>query len=159
MDACSAPRYGERASGSQEVCTMFPWLWFWAPQVHFPWSGSVAQHIAPEVDWFFGAIRPGAGNARIERQAFDVASYGKQLGLITEVLLELAQQAPKASARARASIERLEQIQGAIEHIKAAECERVAEALVEQVRTIRRQGGARAKALDVRLRPLLESPT
>lgn len=138
---------------------MFPWLWFWAPQVHFPWSGSVAQHIAPDTDWFFGTIRPAAGDGRIEQQAFGVASYGKQLGLITEVLLELAQQAPKASARAQASIERLKQIQVAIEDIKAAECERVAEAVVEQVRTIRRQGGARAKALDARLRPLLERST
>jgi hypothetical protein len=158
MDGRSARRYGERASGSLEVQTMFPWLWFWAPQVHFPWSGSVAQHIAPDVDWFFDAIRPGAGDARIERQAFDVASYGKQLGLITEVLLELAQQAPKATPRAQASIARLQQIQAAIEDIKAAECERVADAIVEQVRTIRKQGGARARALDARLRPLLERP-
>ena len=22
---------------------MFPWFWFWAPQIHFPWSGDVAQ--------------------------------------------------------------------------------------------------------------------
>lgn len=137
---------------------MFPWLWFWAPQVHFPWSGSVAQHIAPDTDWFFGAIRPGAGDARIEQQAFGVASYGRQLGLITEVLLELAQQAPKASARAQASIERLKQIQSAIEDIKAAECERIADMLAEQVQRIQRQGGARAKALDARLRPLLERP-
>jgi hypothetical protein len=157
MDARSAPRYGDHASGSLEVRTMVPWLWFWAPQVHFPWSGSVAQHIAPDTDWFFGAIRPGAGDARVEQQAFGVASYGKQLGLITEVLLELAQQAPKASPRAQASIERLKQIQAAIEDIKAAECERVADALVEQVRSIRQKGGARAKALDARLRPLLGS--
>jgi hypothetical protein len=67
---------------------MFPWLWFFAPQVHYPWSGSVAQQIAPDTDWFFGSIRPGAGDARIEQQAFAVASYGKQLGLITEVLTE-----------------------------------------------------------------------
>lgn len=137
---------------------MFPWLWFWAPQVHFPWSGSVAQHIAPDTDWFFGAIPPGAGDARIEQQAFGVASYGRQLGLITEVLLELAQQAPKASARAKESIERLKQIQAAIEGIKATECESVADTLAEQVRHIQRQGGARAKALEARLRPLLESP-
>lgn len=138
---------------------MVPWLWFWAPQVHFPWSGSVAQHIAPDTDWFFGAIQPGAGDGRIERQAFDVASYGKQLGLITEVLLGLAQQAPKASPRAQASIARLQQIQAAIEAIKAAEHERVADAVVEQVRTLRQRGGARARALDARLRPLIERST
>jgi hypothetical protein len=135
---------------------MFPWLWFWAPQVHFPWSGGVSQHIAPDTDWFFAGIRPGAGDARIERQAFDVASYGRQLGLITEVLLELAQQAPRPSARAQASIDRLKEIQAAIEDIKAVEGERVSEAVVEQVRRIRSKGGARARALEARLRPLLE---
>ena len=80
---------------------MFPWLWYWAPQVHFPWSGRVAQQIAPDTHWFFGGIRPGAGDARIEEQAFGVASYGKQLGLITEVLLALAQESPRASIAAR----------------------------------------------------------
>jgi hypothetical protein len=24
---------------------VYPWLWFWAPHFHFPWSGSVAQQI------------------------------------------------------------------------------------------------------------------
>ena len=66
---------------------MFPWLWFWAPQFHFPWSGSVAQQIDPDLGWFFGAIRPGAGDATVEREAFEVASYGKQLGLISEALV------------------------------------------------------------------------
>jgi hypothetical protein len=137
---------------------MVPWLWFWAPQVHFPWSGSVAQHIAPDTHWFFGGIPPGAGDARIEEKAFAVASYGKQLGLITEVLLELAEQAPKASANARTSIAKLKKIQAAIEDIKAAEYDRVADALAEQVESVRRRGGARAKALEARLRPLLGSP-
>lgn len=134
---------------------MFPWLWVWAPQVHFPWSGSVAQHIAPETDWFFAGIRPGAGDAQVERKAFAVASYGKQLGLIAEVLLALAQESPKASAKARESIARLKQIQSEIEDIKTLEYERVADALAEQVRDIQQRGGAKAKALQVRLRPLL----
>lgn len=137
---------------------MIPWLWFWAPQVHFPWSGSVAQHFAPDTHWFFGGIQPAAGDARIEEKAFAVATYGKQLGLITEVLLELAEQAPQASPQARKSIARLKAIQSAIEDIKSAEYERVADALAEQVSTIRQRGGARAKALEARLRPLLESP-
>ena len=69
---------------------MFPWLWHWAPQVHLPWSGDVAQRIAPATHWFFQGIQPGAGHPRIEEEAFDVASYGKQLGLITELLLDLS---------------------------------------------------------------------
>jgi hypothetical protein len=135
---------------------MFPWLWFYAPQVHFPWSGAVAQQIAPDAHWFFSGIRPDAGDARIEEQAFGVASYGKQLGLITEVLLALAQDSPSASAKAKPSIDKLKAIQAEIERIKASEYERVAASLAEQVTAIRRRGGARARALEARLRPLLE---
>jgi hypothetical protein len=93
---------------------MFPWLWLFAPQVHLPWSGSVAQHIAPDTDWFFAGIPAAAGDARIERQAFEVASYGRQLGLLTEVLLDLAAQTPPRSAQARASLGRLHAIRAEI---------------------------------------------
>jgi hypothetical protein len=134
---------------------MFPWFWLWAPQVHFPWSGSVAQHIAPETDWFFAGIAPEAGDARIERQAFGVASYGRQLGLITEVLLALAQETPPASPQARESIARLQRIRDEIEQLKQADAERWAEALAQEVHAVQRQGGARARALQARLRPLL----
>ena len=135
---------------------MFPWLWFYAPQVHFPWSGAVAQQIAPDTHWFFSGIRPGAGDAQIEEQAFSVASYGKQLGLITEVLLALAQESPAASAKVRQSIDRLKAIQAEIERLKSTEYERVAASLAEQVTAIRQRGGARARALEARLQPLLE---
>ena len=135
---------------------MFPWFWVFAPQVHFPWSGSVAQQIAPDTDWFFGSIRPGTGDARIEQQAFEVASYGKQLGLITEVLLQLAEASPKASAKSAASVNRLKDIRDEIERIKNAEYGRVADALAEQVRAIQQRGGAKAAALSARLRPLLD---
>ena len=134
---------------------MFPWLWLFAPQVHYPWSGAVAQHIAPETDWFFAGIAPTAGDSRIERQAFEIASYGRQLGLLTEVLLDLAAQMPPRSAKGRESLARLQAIQAAIETLKQAEHERVAESLAEQVRAIQRGGGARAEALNARLQPLL----
>ena len=134
---------------------MFPWLWLFAPQVHYPWSGAVAQHIAPETDWFFAGIAPTAGDSRIERQAFEIASYGRQLGLLTEVLLDLAAQLPPRSAKGRESLARLQAIQAAIEVLKQAEHERVAESLAEQVRAIQRGGGARAEALNARLQPLL----
>jgi peptidoglycan hydrolase CwlO-like protein len=134
---------------------MFPWFWYFAPQVHFPWSGSVAQHIAPDTDWFFAGIAPEAGDARIEQQAFAVASYGRQLGLITEVLLDLAAQVVPASPKARESVSRLQAIRAEIEQLKDAEVERVADALAEQVRAIQQRGGAKAQALNARLRPLL----
>jgi hypothetical protein len=134
---------------------MFPWLWLWAPQVHFPWSGSVAQQIAPDTDWFFAGIEPRAGDARIERRAFGVATYGKQLGLITEVLLALAEEAPPASKGARESIARLKKIRDEIERIKVDEAVHWVEALADEVRRVQQQGGAKAKSLQARLAPLL----
>lgn len=90
---------------------MFPWLWFWAPQIQFPLSGPVVQDFEPGNAWFFKAIKPEAGNADIEKQAFDIATYGKQLGLISEVLIELAQaQLPKNAASGPA-LEALKAIQ------------------------------------------------
>ena len=34
---------------------MYPWFRFWAPQLHFPFSGSVAQRIEPDNRMFFDA--------------------------------------------------------------------------------------------------------
>jgi hypothetical protein len=134
---------------------MFPWFWLWAPQVHLPWSGSVSQHIAPDTDWFFAGIPAQAGDARVEQQAFGVASYGRQLGLITEVLLALAQEAPPSDAKARESVARLQAIRDQIEQLKHAEVERWADALADELRAVQRRGGARARALQQRLQPLL----
>jgi hypothetical protein len=48
---------------------VYRWLWFWAPQLHFPWSGNVAQRIEPTTRWFFQGIDPSAGDADIEENA------------------------------------------------------------------------------------------
>jgi hypothetical protein len=138
---------------------MFPWLWLWAPQVHLPWSGDVAQRIAPATHWFFQGIRPGAGNARIEEEAFDVASYGKQLGLVTELLLDLSRRSGGApSAEAAEAQQKLQDIARRIEAIKAQEYAREVEALEQQLRAAQRRGGAEFDQLAARLRPLLEPP-
>jgi hypothetical protein len=90
---------------------MYPWLWLWAPQVQLPWSGDVTQRIDQTTHWFFQGIRPGSGHARIEEQAFDVASYGKQLGLISELLLDLTEPVqnalPPKAAQARRELQRI----------------------------------------------------
>lgn len=108
---------------------MFPWLIFYAPQWQFPFSGSVAQRIEPQTQWFFDAIDPGAGNGRIERQAFEVASYGRQLGLLAEVLVDLAEQLPPRGTEAGESLQRIKDIQSQIEAIKV----RDAASLVSEV--------------------------
>jgi hypothetical protein len=138
---------------------MFPWLWFWAPQVHLPWSGDVAQRIDPTTHWFFQGIRPGAGNARIEEEAFDVASYGKQLGLLTELLLDLSRgSVGTPSPQAAEALDKLQDISRRIEAIKAQAYAEEADGLVRQLRAAQRRGGADFEQLAARLRPLLEPP-
>ncbi|MDO8905403.1 hypothetical protein [Hydrogenophaga sp.] len=97
---------------------MFPWLFVFAPQWQLPFSGSVAQRIDPQTHWFFDGIDASAGDGRIERQAFEVATYGRQLGLLTEVLVDLAEQIPLQSEAAAMSLKRLKAIQAEIEKIK-----------------------------------------
>jgi hypothetical protein len=97
---------------------MNPWFFFWAPQLTMPFGGSVAQRIEPDTQWFFNGIPPTAGDPAIERKAFDVASYGRQLGLITEVLVDLAGQTPPKTAKGQKSLKRLRDIQLRIEQVK-----------------------------------------
>ncbi|HEY0823683.1 MAG TPA: hypothetical protein VGD76_07845 [Ramlibacter sp.] len=97
---------------------MNPWFFFWAPQLTMPFGGSVAQRIEPDTRWFFGGIDPDAGDAEIERKAFDVATYGRQLGLITEVLVDLSEQSPPGTAKGQKALKRLREIQLRIEQVK-----------------------------------------
>lgn len=97
---------------------MYPWLFLWAPQLHLPFGGNVAQQIDPNTNWFFDAIAPTAGNGAIERKAFDVASYGRQLGLITEVLLDIAAKTPPTDAAGVDALDRLAKIKIAIDGVK-----------------------------------------
>jgi hypothetical protein len=50
---------------------MFPWLWIWNPQFHFPWSDSVAQRIEPIT--LFDSIGADAGDGKIEKIKEDEA--------------------------------------------------------------------------------------
>ena len=108
---------------------MFPWFWIWAPQYQLPFGGSVTQRIAPETDWFFGSIPPAAGNGALEQKIHeDVASYGRQLGLLTEVLLSLASRDTVEPQQARESLARLQEIYREVEALKAREKGQLAEA-------------------------------
>jgi hypothetical protein len=115
---------------------MYPWLWIWAPAFHFPFSGSVAQEIAPDTDWFFDAIPPAAGDGRLEQKIVEVASYGRQLGLISEIVLALADGKDVKEGEARQALERLKAIDAEIEAIKVADNARVAEAAIVLLRKL-----------------------
>ncbi|MET0265027.1 MAG: hypothetical protein ABW202_05385, partial [Duganella sp.] len=125
----------------------------WSPQIHFPWSGGVAQHIEPDLNWFSHWITPGAGNAGIEEKAFtDVASYGKQLGLITEVLLALAH---KNGLPEDGAVAELASIRQRIAMLKSTDATLAHERIVAQVTQIQQRGGAELQTLAAQLLPLL----
>lgn len=128
--------------------------WNWAPQIHFPWSGGVMQQIDPDLTWFSHWITPGAGNAAIEEKAFNsVASYGKQLGLITEVLLALVDESHMAAEPA--AVDELRRIQSRIEMLKNVEYTLANDQIVSQVNKIRERGGSELRELATQLLPLL----
>ncbi len=63
------------------------WLNF-SPEVHWPFSGSVAQDIHP-------ALLAQAGNDEVETRVLrDVASYGKQIGVLSDLLHSVASLVP-----------------------------------------------------------------
>lgn len=130
---------------------MFPWFWIWAPHLQFPLSGNVSQDIEPVASLFSGATDAEAGDPRIEQKAFDVASYGKQLGLITEVLIEIAEQSLPNNGDANESLRRLKCIRAEIERVKSLEYDVQMKDLERTVKAIRRRGGPKSKALSAML--------
>jgi hypothetical protein len=110
-----------------------PWQFFWAPQLHLPFGGNVAQHIEPESNWFFAAIPRTAGDPTIEKEAFQVATYGRQLGLITELLMDLAKSLPPRTEKGATALERLGRIQGEIEQLKQRDASEVAQEVIDLV--------------------------
>ena len=96
---------------------MFPWLWLYAPQISWPLSGAVTEAIS--TDAFFRGIKPGAGVPAVEQQVFEQASYGKQLGWLTDVLIEATDAKALQSAAAKASLADLKNLHDKVERIKS----------------------------------------
>jgi hypothetical protein len=107
---------------------MFPWLWVFAPTTYWPLSGGVAQDLSP--DAFFRGIRPGAGVPGIEKDVFEQASYGKQLGWLIDVLVEAIDPDELRSPDARGALASLIKLQAKIERIKGEHRQDRAEAAI-----------------------------
>ena len=123
---------------------------FWAPQITLPFGGNVNQKIDPETSVFFESIPPKAGDARMEKKAFEVASYGRQLGLITELLLDMATHTKPTSEKGKRALLRLSKIQEEIENIKVEKADSDMEdfiALVERIEKYNPKQLAQAKIL------------
>lgn len=78
---------------------MYPWMNPWLYMLKAPWSGDVTQDIAPVTSWFSPQLEFNfAGNKKIEADIVaEAASYGRQLGILSEAVLELAQGKPGKS--------------------------------------------------------------
>jgi hypothetical protein len=70
---------------------MTPWDLWMSALSRMPLSGDVTQAIAPLTNWFSPTVEMNfAGNRKIEGDVVaNVASYGKQLGLLTDAVLAL----------------------------------------------------------------------
>lgn len=138
---------------------MFPWTWwFFAPQVHFPLSGDVAQRIDPVTRAFFRGIPAGAGDGRAEEAAFGVASYGRQLGLLTDVVLEMARAWTPTTSQGAEALARLRAVALRIEEAKAGAHVADVDELEARVRDLQAAGGPAFEAVRSRLAPLLAGP-
>lgn len=127
---------------------MYPWLWFWAPHFEFPLSGNVTQDIEPIIGLFNGVHDPQAGDPQIEQKAFRKASYGRQLGLISEVLVAVAERTLPDKGKNNRSLQDLKDIQSAIEEIKDKEYDAELHRIERRIAAIRKRGGRRAQALE-----------
>ena len=93
---------------------MFPRIWVYAPNVTWPLSGAVDVSL----DAFFRGIQPGAGVPAIEKRVFEQASYGKQLGWLTDVVVDALGPETLTSAEAKGSLTSLKKLHAKIETIK-----------------------------------------
>jgi hypothetical protein len=90
---------------------------FWLLNVyspHWPLSGSVAQDIHP-------SLLAQAGDRGVEREVLsDVASYGKQLGKISQLLVNVAKSLPSGALdpQAQAQVDELDKMVQRIAAIK-----------------------------------------
>lgn len=130
-------------------------MMFFAPHLYLPWSGSIAQRIEPNTNWFFDTIYGEAGNGRIEKKAFEEASYGKQLGLISEVLLAIAEKDNDLGKKAAESLNRLKEIYIKIEAIKIEQAAITALEIERQLKWLKEKSPSDYNSLAPKLRAII----
>jgi hypothetical protein len=96
---------------------MWPWNWIFAPLTYLPLSGAVSQDFT--LDTFFRAMGPSSADPTVEKRAVEQASYGRQLGWLTDVLVGSTDPATLRTKEARVSFESLKGLHAKIDHMKA----------------------------------------
>ncbi len=110
---------------------LFPWWGFFKG----PLSGDVTQDIAPITSWLSPQFEFNfAGNRRIEAKVVaDVASYGKQLGILSEALLELA------DGNKGRGVARLKELAAQIDKVKHQDTDKLEQQIKAQLDQLKRQ--------------------
>jgi hypothetical protein len=135
---------------------MNPWQNVWAPNVHFPLSGSVAQRIEPTANWFFDAIDANAGNARVEKRVFAKASYGRQISWLTDVVLGLAEDGVKLDDKAGSSLAKLKELRQVKETIKAEDAAATAAEIEQNLEWLKQSNQDEFEKLARKLRAIIQ---
>ncbi|MCR5884657.1 hypothetical protein LRS03_18110 [Rhizobacter sp. J219] len=104
--------------------------WNFSPNIHWPLSGSVTQDISPSL-----VFR--AKDAQVEiRVLREVASYGRQIGKLSEVLLKVVDALPKGKLD-DATVETVGQLRVMAENIRRIkEDEKVLPSTEEEARAM-----------------------
>jgi hypothetical protein len=119
---------------------MMPWFKF-LEGMNF---GDLFQEIAPVTTWFSPQYEFNfAGNPRLERKIVsETASYGKQLGILSEAVLELA------NGKKGKAVKRLKDIVSQIEHIKEQDTNALEQDIKDRLDQLkRRDSGALKRVL------------
>lgn len=110
------------------------WLRLWSPTINMPGSGSIGGfNYHPYTTWESPALF--RGNQTVEFGVYrEVASPGKQLGKITDAVLELANALAKidASILDAEGVQKLRELDGAVKTVK----DRIEESAVKEAEKI-----------------------
>lgn len=133
---------------------MYPWLWFWNPQLNLPLSGHVAQQF--DLRQLLRTMPSHAGDGAVEGDVVsDVASYGKQIGWLTEVLLDEVKEIREKKAEKDSPLEALRTTREKIEEIKKR-YHPTADSICKDVQDLQRRDGQQFQQLRRQLLELLQ---
>lgn len=111
---------------------MFPWFWL---QFRFPFSGDIAQDIAPETVWDLPFSGPYKGDREMERRILaDGAGYGEQLGALHAALAELIATAKAEQKPACASLLAMQERIASLKQARREDAAADARAALEKLR-------------------------
>lgn len=135
---------------------MYPWLWFWNPQLNLPLSGHVAQQF--DLRQLLRTLPSHAGDGAVEGDVVhEVASYGKQIGWLTDVLLDEVKEIKEKTAEKGSALDALRSTREKIEEIKKRYSP-TADSIYKDVLDLQRRDGKNFQQLRKQLLEILQQP-